>query len=65
MYNTSDLVLEWEQDKPISFDPDMRLTEYNMANYFHNTTLVEADGINLRHGAFSKSMEGNFFKYSL
>nr|XP_016923336.2 pH-sensitive chloride channel 2 [Drosophila suzukii] len=65
MYNTSDLVLEWEQDKPISFDPDMRLTEYNMANYFHNTTLVEADGINLRHGAFTGTYSSLSFTVNL
>ncbi|XP_020809652.1 glycine receptor subunit alpha-4 isoform X2 [Drosophila serrata] len=52
MYNTSDLVLEWEDPSPISFDPDMRLTEYNMGHYFHNTTVVKADSLNLRHGAF-------------
>ncbi|KAH8342330.1 hypothetical protein KR059_002069, partial [Drosophila kikkawai] len=52
MYNTSDLVLEWEKSNPISFDPEMRLTEYNMAQYWHNETLVMADDRNLRHGAF-------------
>ncbi|ALC43131.1 CG6927 [Drosophila busckii] len=52
MYNTSDLVLEWEKVSPISFDPEMRLTEYNLARYWHNTTVVHADEINLRHGAF-------------
>lgn len=52
MYNTSDLKLEWEDHSPISFDPEMRLTEYNMAHYFHNTTVVQADSYNLRHGAF-------------
>jgi len=52
MYNTSDLILEWEPHTPISFDPEMRLTEYNMAQFWHNTTIVESDGDNLRHGAF-------------
>ncbi|XP_022215470.2 pH-sensitive chloride channel 2 [Drosophila obscura] len=52
MYNTSDLVLEWEERSPISFDPEMRLTEYNMDNYWHNTTIVHSDEINLRHGSF-------------
>lgn len=52
MYNTSDLVLEWEEHMPISFDPDMRLTEYNMARFWHNTTLVVSNIENLRHGAF-------------
>ncbi|XP_034657395.1 glycine receptor subunit alpha-4 [Drosophila subobscura] len=52
MYNTSDLVLEWEESSPISFDPEMRLTEYNMDKYWHNTTIVHSDEINLRHGAF-------------
>ncbi|EDW33457.1 GL15583 [Drosophila persimilis] len=52
MYNTSDLVLEWEERSPISFDPEMRLTEYNMEKFWHNTTIVHSDEINLRHGAF-------------
>nr|XP_017003553.2 pH-sensitive chloride channel 2 [Drosophila takahashii] len=65
MYNTSDLVLEWEQDKPISFDPEMRLTEYNMADYYHNTTVVEADGINLRHGAFTGNYSSLSFTVNL
>ncbi|KAI8041292.1 pH-sensitive chloride channel 2 [Drosophila gunungcola] len=65
MYNTSDLVLEWEQVKPISFDPEMRLTEYNMANYWHNTTVVESDGINLRHGAFMGNYSSLSFTVNL
>ncbi|XP_017059127.1 pH-sensitive chloride channel 2 [Drosophila ficusphila] len=65
MYNTSDLVLEWEQDSPISFDPEMKLTEYNLARYWHNTTVVESDGINLRHGAFTGNYSSLSFTVNL
>lgn len=60
MYNTSDLLLEWEDHTPISFDPDMRLTEFNLATFWHNTTVVHSDHINMRHGAF----EGNYSSLS-
>ncbi|XP_017072192.1 pH-sensitive chloride channel 2 [Drosophila eugracilis] len=66
MYNTSELLLEWEQHEPISFDPEMRLTEYNMASYYHNTTVVESDGtINLRHGAFTGNYSSLSFTVNL
>lgn len=54
MYNTSDLVLEWEEHSPISFDPEMRMTEYTLADFWHNKSNVVSDDVNLRHGAFSK-----------
>lgn len=54
MYNTSDLVLEWEEHSPISFDPEMRMTEYTLANFWHNKSNVVSDEVNLRHGAFSR-----------
>jgi len=65
MYNTSDLLLEWEDHTPISFDPDMRLTEFNLATFWHNTTVVHSDQINMRHGAFGKFNKLNFFIYLL
>lgn len=52
MYNTTELVLKWEENTPISFDPDMRLTEYNMQHYWYNETVVNSDEIHFRHGAF-------------
>lgn len=54
MYNITELILEWEEVSPISFDPDLRLTEYNLQRYWFNETTVISNGINLRHGAFSK-----------
>lgn len=54
MYNTTELVLEWEEKTPISFDPDMRLTEYNMQHYWYNETVVNSNEVHFRHGAFSK-----------
>ncbi|EDX10856.1 pH-sensitive chloride channel 2 [Drosophila simulans] len=65
MYNTSDLILEWEPHTPISFDPEMRLTEYNMAQFWHNTTIVESDGDNLRHGAFAGNYSSLSFTVNL
>lgn len=58
MYNTSDLVLEWEEHSPISFDPEMRMTEYTLADFWHNKSNVVSDDVNLRHGAFSKFPRG-------
>lgn len=54
MYNTTELTLHWEDKTPISFDPDMRLTEYNMQRYWYNETIVNSNDIHLRHGAFCK-----------
>ncbi|XP_002068958.2 pH-sensitive chloride channel 2 [Drosophila willistoni] len=65
MYNTSDLLLEWEQESPISFDPEMRLTEYNMGKYWHNTTVVHSDMVNLRHGAFKGDYSSLSFTVNL
>lgn len=53
MYNTTELVLKWEEKTPISFDPDMRLTEYNMQHYWYNETVVISNEVHFRHGAFS------------
>lgn len=54
MYNITELVLEWEEVSPISFDPELRLTEYNLQRFWFNETIVISNGINLRHGAFSE-----------
>lgn len=54
MYNTTELVLEWEEKTPISFDPDMRLTEYNLQHFWYNETVVNSNEVHFRHGAFSK-----------
>lgn len=52
MYNKTEMVLKWESYSPISFDPEMHLTEYNMQGFWYNETIVNSDGINLRHGSF-------------
>lgn len=54
MYNKTEMVLKWEMYSPISFDPEMHLTEYNMQSFWYNETIVNSDGINLRHGSFGK-----------
>ncbi|XP_037944276.1 pH-sensitive chloride channel 2, partial [Teleopsis dalmanni] len=52
MYNTTELVLSWEASSPISFDPELRLTEYNMQRFWYNESIVHSDIVNMRHGAF-------------
>lgn len=52
MYNTTELVLHWEKNSSITFDPDMHLLEYMMVSYWTNETTINADMNDLRHGAF-------------
>lgn len=56
MYNTSELILHWESKSPVTFAPELHLTEYVMLNMWTNETTVNADLSDLRHGAF-----GNFY----
>lgn len=65
MYNTTELVLEWEENSPISFNPDLRLTEYNMQRYWINESAINSDGVNLRHGAFSGNYSSLSFTMNL
>jgi len=60
MYNTSELILHWEQKRPITFDPALHLTEYVLENAWSNETIINADLNDLRHGAFS----GNYSSLS-
>lgn len=60
MYNTSELVLHWEQKRPIAFDPDLHLTEYVLQKAWSNETVINADLNDLRHGAFA----GNYSSLS-
>ncbi|XP_013103747.2 pH-sensitive chloride channel 2 [Stomoxys calcitrans] len=53
MYNASELLLHWEQNAPVTFDPKMHLTEYALANAWTNETIINADLDDLRHGAFA------------
>ncbi|XP_013103137.2 pH-sensitive chloride channel 2 isoform X1 [Stomoxys calcitrans] len=53
MYNTSELVLHWEQKRPITFDPDLHLTEYILQEAWSNESVINADLNDLRHGAFA------------
>ncbi|XP_005177403.1 pH-sensitive chloride channel 2 [Musca domestica] len=53
MYNTSELILHWEQKRPITFDPDLHLTEYILQQAWSNETVINADLNDLRHGAFA------------
>ncbi|XP_075156700.1 pH-sensitive chloride channel 2 [Haematobia irritans] len=53
MYNASELVLHWEQKRPITFDPDLHLTEYILQNAWSNESVINADLNDLRHGAFA------------
>ncbi|XP_023303199.2 pH-sensitive chloride channel 2 [Lucilia cuprina] len=60
MYNTSELVIHWEQKRPITFDPDLHLTEYVLQKAWSNETVINADLNDLRHGAFA----GNYSSLS-
>ncbi|XP_023035345.1 pH-sensitive chloride channel 2 [Drosophila willistoni] len=60
MYNTSELVLHWEQKRPITYDPDLHLTEFVLQSSWFNETVINADLSDLRHGAFA----GNYSSLS-
>ncbi|TMW45247.1 hypothetical protein DOY81_009673, partial [Sarcophaga bullata] len=53
MYNSSELLLYWERNDPVAFDPKMHLTEYALQNVWTNETIINADLDDLRHGAFA------------
>ncbi|KAH8420476.1 hypothetical protein KR009_010796 [Drosophila setifemur] len=60
MYNTSELVLHWEQKRPITFDSGLHLTEFVIQRSWFNETVINADLSDLRHGAFA----GNYSSLS-
>ncbi|KAH8327493.1 hypothetical protein KR067_002215, partial [Drosophila pandora] len=60
MYNTSELVLHWEQKRPITFDSGLHLTEFVLQKSWYNETVINADLSDLRHGAFA----GNYSSMS-
>lgn len=60
MYNTSELVLHWEQKRPITYDPALHLTEFQLKRSWCNETVINADLSDLRHGAFA----GNYSSLS-
>ncbi|KAL5278822.1 hypothetical protein ACFFRR_003444 [Megaselia abdita] len=60
MYNTTELVLHWEKNSPIAFDPEMHLTEYMMVSFWQNESTINANMSDLRHGAFA----GNYSSLS-
>ncbi|KAH8245257.1 hypothetical protein KR032_007596 [Drosophila birchii] len=60
MYNTSELVLHWEQKRPITYDPALHLTEFVLQRSWSNETVINADLSDLRHGAFA----GNYSSLS-
>ncbi|XP_030380971.1 glycine receptor subunit alpha-4 [Scaptodrosophila lebanonensis] len=60
MYNTSEMVLHWEQKRPITYDPALHLTEFLVQHSWSNETTINADLSDLRHGAFA----GNYSSLS-
>lgn len=54
MYNTSELILHWENKSPVTLAPELHLTEYVLLNMWTNESTVNADLSDLRHGAFGK-----------
>jgi len=37
-YNTTDMVLDWESDTPVTLNEDMRLTEYSLVQLWTNAS---------------------------
>lgn len=60
MFNTSELILHWENKSPVTFAPELHLTEYVLLNMWTNETTVNADLSDLRHGAFGKLFKERF-----
>ncbi|XP_020803960.1 glycine receptor subunit alpha-4 [Drosophila serrata] len=65
MYNTSELVLHWEQKRPITYDPALHLTEFVLQRSWSNETVINADLSDLRHGAFAGNYSSLSFKVHL
>lgn len=61
MFNTSELILHWENKSPVTFAPELHLTEYVLLNMWTNESTVNADLSDLRHGAFGKLFGKTFF----
>lgn len=53
MYNASELLLNWEENSPVSFDPKMHMTEYALQNAWTNETIINSNFDDMRHGAFA------------
>lgn len=53
MYNSSELVLHWEQLSPVTLAPELHLTEYVLLGTKWNESIINADLTDLRHGAFA------------
>uniref|UniRef100_A0A182QR83 pH-sensitive chloride channel 2 n=1 Tax=Anopheles farauti TaxID=69004 RepID=A0A182QR83_9DIPT len=60
MYNENDLVLSWEKRSPVTLAPELHLTEYVLLQMFTNTSVINADLSDLRHGSFT----GNYSSLS-
>lgn len=56
LYNSTQMVLHWEENSPIVINPNMRLAEYTIENSWSNETVIDTNYNNYRHGAF----EGNY-----
>lgn len=65
MYNTSELILHWENKSPVTFAPDVHLTEYVLLNTWINESTVNADLSDLRHGAFGIFGKASFASFFL
>lgn len=60
MYNSSELMLHWEQRSPLTVAPELHLTEYVLLQRWTNESIINADLSDLRHGAFA----GNYSSLS-
>jgi hypothetical protein len=60
MYNSTEIVLHWETDSPLTMGPNQHLTEYELIGFFTNESMVNADLVNFRHG----DIAGNYSSLS-
>lgn len=65
MYNTSELVLHWEERSPITVAPELHLTEYVLVRQWTNESTINADLSDLRHGAFAGNYSSLSFTFHL
>ncbi|EDW83247.1 uncharacterized protein Dwil_GK22424 [Drosophila willistoni] len=51
IYNTSVLQLHWEDTNPVTFDPQLQLTEYYLIGSLYNESVSVSDSFTMTHGA--------------
>ncbi|XP_049850944.1 pH-sensitive chloride channel 2-like [Schistocerca gregaria] len=60
-YNTSQLILQWEREMPVTMNPSLHLTEYSLNDMWTNETEVTYTNPGFTHGPF----HGNYSTVSI